>query len=168
MDSLTKSPAANAGFCSVANTANKSEQTISQTILRWIAVGLWMWLIWIFGSKDFAARETFSIIRFIIGFFFPGWPDANPEMMQMLHMTNRKIAHFLEYGILSLLWYRALLGNSRTLLSILFSILWACVDEYHQSLIPDRSGSIGDVGIDTFGAITAQIIVIKHVLKLKH
>ena len=88
MDTFTKSPAANAGLF----------PTISQTILRWIAVGLWMWLIWIFGSKDFAARETFSIMHFIINFFLPGWPDANPETMRLLHIINIKITHFLYYG----------------------------------------------------------------------
>lgn len=167
MDSATKGLAVTqTGLSLIANTTPSKPTTLQKT-LRFLAVGLWMWLIWIFGSKDFSASETFSIIRSIINFFFPGWPDANLEMMRFLHITSRKIAHFLEYGILSLLWHRALLGKSRTLLSIAFSVFWACVDEYHQSFIPNRTASIEDVGIDSLGIIAAQIMIIKYTLKRK-
>lgn len=73
----------------------------------------------------------------------------------------RKIAHFLEFGFLFLLFYRALkksyvkstysMYKKFAIFSLLFTFLYAISDEYHQSFVPGRSGNIFDVMIDTFG-----------------
>lgn len=72
----------------------------------------------------------------------------------------RKVAHLTEYAVLSWLVVRALAGTTswptpRILCTALaFSVLYAISDEWHQSFVPGRTGSVVDVGIDALGAAT--------------
>lgn len=118
-----------------------------------------MSVIWIFGGKDFSASETFSIINWLLNLIFPGWPQAHPEAIHAIHIITRKIAHFLEYGILSILWYRALESGNRYRWAALFSLLYASLDEYRQSFLPSRTGSIEDAGIDFIGVLAARYLI---------
>lgn len=77
----------------------------------------------------------------------------------------KKTAHFVEYAILSFLVYRALVqsgarSKEAAIISIIFSILYAISDEWHQSFVPGREPSARDVAIDSagvfFGALTAK------------
>jgi VanZ family protein len=38
-------------------------------------------------------------------------------------------------------------------LSILIAAIYSCIDEYHQSFIPDRDGNPIDILIDSLGAM---------------
>jgi len=38
-------------------------------------------------------------------------------------------------------------------------VLWAATDEFHQSLVPTRTASFMDVGIDTAGGILALFVI---------
>ena len=76
----------------------------------------------------------------------------------------RKLAHMVEYGILALLFARALKGSTtwsrRTIfaLALSFSVLYAATDEYHQTFIAGRHGTPRDVIFDTVGATVALIL----------
>ena len=85
--------------------------------------------------------------------------------------TNlRKLAHMTEYAILEVLNYlflyqvtrRKLIRINRigvaTLGSIVFSFIYACLDEYHQTFVPGRGGAFSDVLIDMRGALAGLII----------
>jgi len=68
----------------------------------------------------------------------------------------RKIGHMVEYAVLALLLRRALrahgLAQQRDgLLAASLALLYAMLDEYHQSFVPGREGSPRDVLIDAFG-----------------
>ena len=77
----------------------------------------------------------------------------------------RKIAHMMEFGVLTLLLARAfhrtkpewtrlvLIGVSATL-----SLLYACSDEYHQGFVLGRTASVGDVIIDACGMMVAILV----------
>jgi|SRR3989344_3706847 len=73
----------------------------------------------------------------------------------------RIIYHIIEYGVLSLLFFRALKDISKhsQLSSILFSALYGISDEFHQSIVPGRIPSTNDVLIDIFGAVAMQSII---------
>ena len=63
-----------------------------------------------------------------------------------------KTIHFIEYGILFLLWKLALYKKSyATKLALSISILYAFLDEFHQTFVPTREGKIRDVFIDSLG-----------------
>jgi len=50
--------------------------------------------------------------------------------------------------------------KQKILYSISFGGGYAVTDEIHQLFVPDRSGRILDVGIDTLGVITGVLIYI--------
>ncbi len=80
-----------------------------------------------------------------------------------IHYFVRKLAHFTEYFVLCLLFYRVLelyVKFPRSiLLSWLFSVLYACGDEWHQRFVPGRGAAISDVGIDASGAALAALLL---------
>ena len=39
------------------------------------------------------------------------------------------------------------------------AVLWAATDEFYQSLVPTRTASFMDVGIDTAGGILALFVI---------
>jgi len=79
----------------------------------------------------------------------------------------RKFAHAGEYGLLAILSYYTFASfmpkakNTKVLflLALVFSILYAITDEYHQSLVPDRNGSVYDVMFDAAGAIGGLLVI---------
>ncbi len=78
----------------------------------------------------------------------------------------RKIAHVVEYAVLSALLWRALEGGrprgvwTLFLLSFFLSVLYAASDEWHQSFVPGRGASARDVLIDAAGALAAALFLL--------
>lgn len=73
--------------------------------------------------------------------------------------------HFAEFAIMTLLankfiaWFRRTNDLGTIALSMMFAILYAISDEWHQSFVPDRIGSVEDVAIDCLGIATAGILL---------
>ena len=74
----------------------------------------------------------------------------------------RKYAHMFEFACLGVsscqLAYELLTERRSQLLetalsSFVFSFLYACSDEWHQTFVPDRSGRFADVLIDSVGIL---------------
>jgi VanZ family protein len=77
----------------------------------------------------------------------------------------RKIAHVVEYAVLSLLLSRAFkrtwpsLDWKKILIwTSVLAVLYAASDEWHQSFVPGRGPSVGDVLIDSCGVLVAILI----------
>jgi len=80
--------------------------------------------------------------------------------MATIHFITRKIAHFTEYAILGLLAARAFRSSDRWfLISVALIVVYALLDEYHQSYVPSRTASVFDSLIDMAGGITALLLV---------
>ena len=84
----------------------------------------------------------------------------------MVHVVVRKAAHFGEYCLLGLLAARTFRGSSHTglrrhwfLTGLLLVVIYAFLDEYHQSFVASRTGSLYDSFIDMTGGLTALIFV---------
>jgi len=84
----------------------------------------------------------------------------------MVHLVTRKLAHFTEYAVLGFLAARAFRTSPRPaissrwfLISLTMIVVYALADEYHQSFVPTRTGSIYDSLIDIAGGLTALLIV---------
>lgn len=75
----------------------------------------------------------------------------------------RKSAHISEFFILALLMYNVFKDyftiNKSFLLILIFSILYACIDEIHQIFIIGRECLVRDVFIDAIGIIIALILI---------
>lgn len=87
----------------------------------------------------------------------------------------RKLAHFSIYligGILAFGFFDTYFLQKKYVITfaLMFGIVYASLDEFHQSFISGRSAQIRDVCIDTCGVITGEIIscfVKKHKKLLK-
>jgi VanZ family protein len=82
----------------------------------------------------------------------------------VIHFMIRKSGHFFGYGFIGVAWLRAwwmTLPHSRflqdALLALLGTALLASADEYHQTFLPNRTGSVQDVLLDCCGAIVLQL-----------
>jgi VanZ family protein len=122
-------------------------ETLNRMITRWLAVFLWMLIIFTLSTDAFSSAHTAALgpaaIRFLI----------------------RKLAHWTEYFILGILLMRALLGRSSArslakrymLWSIAVAALYAISDEWHQSVLASRNAQAVDVLIDAIGALCGTL-----------
>ena len=85
-------------------------------------------------------------------------PDITPEQFATVQLGVRKAGHLGEYALLAVLLVRAILGSRRESISAAAlawggAVLYAASDEWHQSFVPSRTASAGDVAIDAVGAL---------------
>ena len=79
--------------------------------------------------------------------------SATPDLSSGLGQWDlllRKLSHITIYAVLWLTLARAA-GWRRPIAATVLALLYACSDEYHQSLVQGRHGTPVDVAIDTFG-----------------
>ncbi len=108
-------------------------------------------------------------------FFFSSVPDLKTQLEY--DFILRKIAHILEYLILTFFLYRAFKGSFNIniprsfVYPALFAFLYAVSDEVHQSFVPGRSCAVQDVLIDSIGILGLYIVIkvfgIKEKLRLQ-
>jgi VanZ family protein len=95
----------------------------------WALVAAWGLLIFTLSSFPLAGRTT----------AIPG---------------GDKTAHVAEYAVLGFLLARALgPGGAAVLRAALLGALYGLTDEFHQSFVPERSASAGDLAADAVGAL---------------
>lgn len=90
--------------------------------------------------------------------------SAQPDLSTGLgfwDLVLRKLAHMSVFGLLTLLWFRALGPSTARAVpvAVAISFLYAISDEYHQTFVSGRSGSPIDVGIDAIGIAVATLLV---------
>jgi len=122
-----------------------------------------MALIFFFSTGELSASNTSRIVRPLILWLFPG---TSEETLGVVHFFVRKTAHFTEYAILALLAARVFLSSSQPplrqrwfLCALLLVVLYALSDEFHQTFVPSRTGSIYDSLIDMTGGLTALLLL---------
>lgn len=93
-------------------------------------------------------------------------PLSTEEFQLVLEVEHiiRKIAHFSIYTFLGfcLMGLMSMFKISKKLkigASLGVGVLYACLDEFHQSFIPGRTALVGDIFIDTAGVITGIIFM---------
>ncbi|WP_420627680.1 VanZ family protein [Candidatus Leptofilum sp.] len=88
-------------------------------------------------------------------FFASHQPSADLPDFGLWDLGVKKLGHFLAYAVLALLAFRAVLDWQRPYLTtFLIVFLYALSDEFHQTFIPGRNGTLVDVAIDMTGALT--------------
>lgn len=124
---------------------------ISKNIIGyWLPPVFWMILIFLFSS-----RHTVSITNnFLYDFVF------------------FKSLHLFEYAVLYLLLFRAFYSSTKFKLSQKFAfsfiilIIYSLSDEFHQTYIISRQGTIRDVFINIGGAFLMYIYIKFHLKKV--
>lgn len=121
---------------------NKSSQFILQfgcvvlkryPLVRWLPMLLLMGIIFLL-----SARQNNELPNM-------GWWD----------LYFKKGAHMLGYGMLTICTYW---GTRHWLAALIITILYAISDEFHQTLVPTRTGQPSDVLIDTAGALIGFVV----------
>ena len=97
----------------------------------------------------------------------------------------RQHAHMFEYALLGIVMFFIVRLISRNrhpsplfpvLPTLVFCLLFACLDEWHQTFVPGRAGRLSDVGIDAIGfvagtalslAVCALVCLIRRLLEKK-
>ncbi|MEZ4704235.1 MAG: VanZ family protein [Bdellovibrionota bacterium] len=126
---------------------------------------LWMLILWVASGAGFSASHTSSWVEMVWGWF---GGSLESDGLQNLNLVLRKCGHVTAYAILSGMFlvsagkswnvkknWRLPLG----ILAIVFSFVYASIDEWHQSWVMERTSSIADVALDTFGAVLFQLWV---------
>ena len=127
-------------------------------VIYWLPPLIWMAII--FPSNGYLSSESTSYI--IVPLLQWLLPHASQSTIDILHITVRKCAHFFNYAFLAFLLYRAFRAGNRKVwrpqwivYAGLIAAIYGSLDEYMQTFIPSRTGSVYDWIIDSSGAIFA-------------
>ena len=144
------------------------------TIFFWVLTIFWIVTIFKLSAQD--ATDSSNMSHVIMTFINE---TLNVEIKDDLII--RKVAHALEYALLTFLSYMALSSTNKIsnktsyaespvklmrsdnemniIFTLWFTILNAIFDEYHQLFVTGRDGSIFDVMIDMIGIVIVLIII---------
>jgi VanZ family protein len=124
----------------------------------WLPLLIWMGVIFSASSDRGSGERSSRIIGPIVHWLFPHWPAAQVE--EVVYMA-RKIAHLVEFAILGWLAWHLLRKPvrqdqrpwrwSQAGGALLWVVVYAASDEFHQLFVPSRQASVRDVLIDTCG-----------------
>ena len=76
------------------------------------------------------------------------------------------LLHFIEYGLFAVTvligitrMFKAELGLKQMVITLLIVVIYAAIDEYHQTFIPRRDGSLRDWISDAVGAFVFVSVI---------
>lgn len=114
-------------------------------------------------SSDQTSQSITRIVMQVVKSVYPISYENEPVLFEFLHTLIRKTAHFLEYmalAILTSMLCRSYHLRKKTafLICLSYTVLFAATDEFHQLFVDGRSGSVKDIVLDSFGALTGILI----------
>jgi len=126
-------------------------------VLGMLAIMYWL------STDDLSGENTRGIIAAVLSRF--GYQPEGRLLLAINHIA-RKCAHFIEYGVLAALLFRAWRADSVyrwrwkwALYSVTFVVGWAALDEWHQTFTRTRGGSIWDSLLDASGGFFSLAII---------
>ena len=139
---------------------------MKQKLKCWLAVVLWMAVIFVMSSDLGSGAHTSRIIDPLLLWLMP---QISPAGVARAHFLIRKAGHLTEYAILGILLWRAWTiptgGTNQpwrwktALFSLSLAAVYAAGDEFHQSFVPSRGASVQDVVIDACGACLGLMVL---------
>ena len=127
-----------------------------QRYLYWIPSLLVAIVISLFSTHYFSGEETARVIIPLLHWLLPG---ASPHMLRVLHVGIRKMAHVTEFGLFSITVFHGIRGGrcgwrfQWALATLLIAVIYAGLDEWHQSFVPLREARVRDVAIDALAGV---------------
>jgi VanZ family protein len=117
-------------------------------LVRWLAVVCWMGVIFALSATPSLASPFEPVYDFVL----------------------RKLAHLTVFAVLTVLLFRAFrLHVARPtpawLLAMLVAVLYACADEWHQTFVPGREGTVRDIVIDSVGVVGVWVLASRTSIK---
>ena len=83
--------------------------------------------------------------------------NANvPEFIISLDPTLQNLLHIPVFGLLAFLWLKSftkhsILTPTKVIITLIITILFGCLDEFHQTFVPGRYGSLIDILLNFVG-----------------
>lgn len=148
------------------------KRNLNNLLFAWGLVILWMIMIFCLSAQPASqsnglSKDVTKIIIETIDRFVPISIETSTVMNidVCLNHIVRKLGHFFEYFVLSILVMIAfsksqIKGYKLFVFTFLFCVLYASIDEIHQLFVPGRGGQIKDVFIDSTGALFGIILCI--------
>ncbi len=132
---------------------------LSQYVRYWLPPILWMIFF-------FPVLNTFlaspAIYRALLSLFQLFISDVSASTIEVPYIIIRKSIHFVEYAILTFLMYRAFRGDNFKKWDLRWAVYtgiiavgYGFLDEFLQTFIPSRNGSILDCVINSVGVFAA-------------
>ncbi len=124
-------------------------------------------------SGKVSSEVTQTVAEITVKDFAEKPKSEQKQIVDRLHLPIRKLAHMLEFGTLGALVFLLLLTWKhwtllRYALSLIATFLYACTDEWHQSVTAHRGSKFTDVLIDTAGAaISCTVILLITLIVIK-
>ncbi|MGZ5492735.1 MAG: VanZ family protein [Thermoanaerobaculia bacterium] len=127
----------------------------------WTPALLWAAVLLIPSGGAGSAHFTGSALQFVLSHTFGELSDVT---FAALHFIIRKTVHLVAYGILGALNFRAVRagrtgwGLRWSVIATVLAVIVASLDEWHQTMVPSRTGMPADVLLDAVGATIAQLV----------
>jgi VanZ family protein len=138
--------------------------TNRQVVKTWIAAGLWIGIIVVesttYLSSEHTSRLLYPLLHFLLG--------MDLAHFEPIHHFVRKSGHFVGYGTLSFLLFRAWRATLPrpqawalrwSAIAFFMSAFVASMDEWHQTYLPSRTGRWQDVVLDSCAALAVQVVI---------
>ncbi|HEX4285367.1 MAG TPA: VanZ family protein [Terracidiphilus sp.] len=143
------------------NRSLEQKRTFLYWVRAWFPVGLAVLMIALESTELLGSNHTSGPLRWLWEHLFG---PVTERAWDLIHHFIRKTGHFTGYGLVALTWLRAfwmtlprLSFLQNACLALLGAALTASADEFHQTLLPNRTGVASDVLIDCCGAICMQL-----------
>jgi len=144
-------------------TREETPSSTGQRLWRYGPLLIWLLFIFLASTGEFSAANTSQLVRPLLLWLFP---NLSEDRLAAVHFLTRKAAHFTEYAVLALLARRAFFSSSQAFiqrywfqLGFLLVIIYALLDEFHQSFVATRTASIYDSAIDIAGGLAVLLIL---------
>ncbi len=128
-------------------------------IIYWLPPFVLMGFIFPLTNNSLTFNSTSHIIVPIIKWFLP---HASQATIDTLHIVMRKFGHFGGYALLTFLLFRGFRGRNKgwhwkwIIYAGLIAIGYGSLDEFLQTLMSSRTGSIYDWMTDSGGVVFAM------------
>jgi len=121
----------------------------------WAPPIFWALVIMALSGDLGSGPKSFSIVNWVLSWFV----TLRPDTLSTINFYVRKVLHVVFYGVLAVLWLRALTAShpgravTNKILALALCLAVALTDEGHQYVVGSRTASWFDVGLDLSGGV---------------
>ncbi len=130
----------------------------------WVPPIIWTLTIVVLSGNSGSLNNTFGVFKWVISWVV----TLDYDTISLFHYWFRKVLHVMYYGVLCVLWFRALMATFpkrlglNLILALVLCLTVALIDEGHQLLVASRRGSLGDVALDMTGAVLFTLFTARY------
>ena len=139
---------------------------------------LWMIVIFCFSARDAdeSTEDSYKVGLAVGRVVVPGFEkqsrESQLEFAAKVDHPVRKCAHATEFAILGMLYLGVCYNKKKKMKKLVikplvWAVIYAATDEFHQLFVPGRSGQISDILLDGAGALSGILLVLALIMLIK-